>query len=106
MRIGILAAVAALTFSAQAQAGQTTTQASPQAREGGRVVFVCDRSDETRRSFEREHGVVPTFVSAEDLAKAQAAKETWSAPRCISANELQRYETAFDQARVMKARGD
>lgn len=105
MRLGVLAAVAALAFTTQAHAGQSAPQGQ-QARDGGRVVFVCERNAESRRSFEREHGAPMTFVSADELAKAQANKETWSAPRCITAAELQRFESSAEGARMMRARAD
>jgi hypothetical protein len=105
MRLGVLAAIAALAVSAQAHAQQSAPQA-PQARDGGRVVFVCERTPEASRSFEREHGAPMTFMSADQLAKAQANKETWSAPRCITAAELQRFESSADGARMMRARSN
>ena len=107
MRLAILAAAALLSASSAASAETPQAQAASQAtaKEGGRVVFVCDTSAETRRSWLREHGEL-TFVSAEDLARAQAAKETWSTPRCITAAELQRYESAWSTARVQRTRAD
>ena len=107
MRTTILAA-ALFAIAGAASAGQpaSTSSAQSQAREGGRVVFVCDRTAESRRSFERDHGAPMQFVSAEELARAQAAKETWSTPRCITAAELQRYEAAAQSGRVMRARSN
>ena len=101
MRIAVLAAAAALCAGA-ANAEQTTAQASRQsAGQEGRVIYVCDRSEETRRGFAREHGQL-TFVSASELARAEAAKETWSSPRCITEVELERYEKAMETARVQR----
>jgi hypothetical protein len=67
-------------------------------------VFVCDRSEESRRSFQREHGQAD-FVTAEELARAQAAGESWASPRCITAAELQRYEVRAERAQLLQARG-
>jgi hypothetical protein len=107
MRLAILAAAtlfcAAGAASAETSQAQNTTRTN--AKEGGRVVFVCDTSAETRRNWLREHGEL-TFVSADELARAQAAKETWSVPRCITATELQRYESAWTTARVQRTRAD
>ncbi|MDX5330449.1 MAG: hypothetical protein LPJ86_05985 [Caulobacteraceae bacterium] len=51
-----------------------------------RVVYICDRSDLTRRGFEREFGEV-RFVSAEE---ALNSGESWNAPRCMSDVEAAR----------------
>ncbi len=100
MRLGILivAALVAPTAHAAPTAGQPQTQA-PQ---GGRVVFVCDPSEAGARTVEREQGRV-SFVSAEELARAQAAKETWTAPRCITAAELQRYARNASNPQLLRA---
>jgi hypothetical protein len=106
MRLVIL--FAALSFAGAAVAetpvqGQRTE--APMAKEGGRVVFVCDSSAEVWRSWIREHGEL-TFVSATELARAQAEKKTWTSPRCITAAELERYESLAGAARVLKASGN
>lgn len=106
MRFTVFAAAVALSLSAfSAQASTAAPAAQSNVKQGGRVVFVCDRTSETRRSFEREHGPM-TFVTAEELAKAQAAGESWAAPRCISSAELQRYEINATNPTMMRARGD
>lgn len=104
MRFGLLVLAAALggAFSAQAAPTGAAPQASAQPQQGGRVIFVCDRSEEARRSFGREHGQM-TFVTAEGLARAQATKESWTTPRCITAAELQRYELNATDPRLLRA---
>ena len=54
---------------------------------GERVVYVCDRSDETRRSFERQYGEAK-FVTAEEALNGTA--EAWSAPRCMTEGQAQK----------------
>ncbi|MFN3522482.1 MAG: hypothetical protein ACK4YQ_09550 [Phenylobacterium sp.] len=63
------------------------------AREGAapakaRMLYVCDTSDLTRRSFERAHGSME-FVTAEAVARD---KEAWANPRCISRVEFQKLQ--------------
>jgi hypothetical protein len=105
MRLGTLVFAAALIAPAVVSAAPTAAQSQSQAQspQGGRVIFVCDRSDAAWRTIERENGQV-SFVTAEELARAQAAKETWSAPRCITAAELQRYETNASAPQLQRTR--
>lgn len=99
MRIALLAAAVALSAGGAALADQTarapTTEAQP------RVVYVCDTSAATRRSWVLEHGSI-AFVTAEDLRRAEATKETWTAPRCITAGELNRYRRS-EPAKLVRA---
>ncbi|MDP2213212.1 hypothetical protein [Phenylobacterium sp.] len=90
MRILVLAgAVAALCAGSVQAAPLANAQAAGQdaaAREAvnekaERVVYVCDRSELTRRAFAREHGEVK-FVTAEQALTGAA--DTWAAPRCVS----------------------
>jgi hypothetical protein len=107
MRLALLAAATLICAAgaASAETAQTTNSTRTTAKEGGRVVFVCDTSAEARRNWLREHGEL-TFVSADELLNAQTAKETWATPRCITAVELQRYESAWSAARVQRTRAD
>ncbi|MBB5745054.1 hypothetical protein [Brevundimonas variabilis] len=52
-----------------------------------RVVMQCDTDQATRRGFMRQHGVAPTFITADQALAARAAGETWAAPRCMTARE-------------------
>lgn len=51
-----------------------------------RTLYICDASDLTRRSFERQHGAMQ-FVKAD---KAAAKGEAWNAPRCMTSSEYYR----------------
>ena len=66
--------------SAQAAAQDAVAQARQTAK-AERVVYVCDRSELTRKAFAREHGEVK-FVTAEQAITGAA--DDWSAPRCVS----------------------
>jgi len=90
MRVLVLAVAAAALAAGSVQAAQPTNaqQAGRDAvaREAAngkaeRVVYVCDRSELTRRAFAREHGEVK-FVTAEQAITGAA--DDWSAPRCVS----------------------
>jgi ABC-type transporter MlaC component len=90
MRVLVLAAAAAALFAGSVQAAQPAN-AEAAARDAAarevmqtkaeRVVYVCDRSELTRRAFAREHGEVK-FVTAEQAITGAA--DDWSAPRCVS----------------------
>ena len=79
-----LAALAlATTFAAPAMAIEPQgTTAVP-----ARAVMICASDSATRRSFEREHGTAPVFVTARDALAAAASGETWSTPRCMTERE-------------------
>lgn len=89
MRVLVLAAAAALIAGSVQAAPATTVQDAARdavARESvsakvERVVYVCDRSELTRRAFARQHGEVK-FVTAEQALNGAA--ESWAAPRCMS----------------------
>ncbi len=93
MRGLILAAAAAALFAGSAQAAQpANAQAAAQdavaseraEAKAKRVVYICDRSELTRRSFAREYGEAK-FVTAEQVLTGAA--DDWSAPRCVSEAE-------------------
>lgn len=75
----VLAAAAALMCSA-AQANE----AAKPAADAKRVVYLCDESVATKRSFERLHGAV-AFVTAEE-----ARHGAWAGARCMSRTEYQK----------------
>lgn len=58
-----------------------------------RMLYICDTSDATKRSFVREHGVME-FVSAEAATQDAGA---WSAPRCITRTEYRRLQQMVSQ---------
>lgn len=87
--VALLLAGAANAGEAQNAQRQGTDAAAVEAVQarGERVVYVCDRSEETRRSFEREYGEAK-FVTAEEALNGTA--ETWSAPRCMTEGQAQK----------------
>ena len=91
-RIACLSAAAALVVALAAPAlaapGQTLHRTSSAANpSAARVVMMCDNDAATRSAFRRQHGVAPTFVTAEQMLHARVRGETWSAPRCMNARE-------------------
>ena len=73
----------AATFAAPAMAIEPQTATAAPAR----AVMICASDSATRRSFEREHGAAPIFVSARDALAAASSGETWSTPRCMTERE-------------------
>ncbi len=70
-------------------AGLSTDQQAAAARPA-RQVFVCNRSAETRRSWIREYGAI-TFITADELAKAEVTDEGWATPRCMTSAEMRKF---------------
>lgn len=101
MRIALIAVAVALCGGAALADTAARTESATAAPTAARQVYVCDSSGETRRSWVLEHGGM-TFVSAEELARAEANKETWSTPRCITAAELQRFEKSNQTVKVVR----
>jgi hypothetical protein len=84
-----LAIIAGLTpGSAIAGPAQNQTRASE------RPVLVCATDAATRRSFTREHGAAPQFITAREVLSIQRSDAGWSTPRCMTAREFARYREA------------
>ncbi len=66
--------------------GATLTAIAAPARQ----VVLCNRSAETRRSWVREYGSI-TFVTADELARAETSNEGWSTPRCMTSSQMQKF---------------
>lgn len=85
----LLAMTAAPALAAQAPstatAGQDAAARTADAPKAAKVLYVCDKSDATRRAFAREFGSAE-FVDA----KAALDADAWSAPRCITPAEAKR----------------
>lgn len=99
MRVIALATLALAAIASPAAAGDQDDKAQ-------RVVYVCDRSEETQRSFERQYGE-QRFVTAEDALKAADRNENWNAPRCMTEQEyakLNREMAARTQPFALSAR--
>lgn len=75
----VLAAAAAFLCSAA-----YANEAAKPAAEAKRVVYLCDETLATKRSFERLHGPV-AFVTAEE-----ARNGAWTGARCMSRTEYQK----------------
>lgn len=84
MRNVLSALVLSVMLCTPAVAGEARTA---DARDGARVVYVCDSSAMTRRAFTREFGSME-FVKAEDVAAARG--QSWAAPKCITPTEARR----------------
>lgn len=86
LALAAIAAVPALAKDAASAANAGQDAAAQVSRDSARVLYVCDRSDLTRRGFAREFGSAE-FVTADG---ATARGEAWSAPRCITRSEMMR----------------
>ena len=94
-----LAAGMALSVAAPATAldqGQST-----EVQRADRPVLICDTDAATRRSFAREHGAAPVFITAEEALRVRPSDPAWNAPRCMTEREYARLRDAsVAQARV------
>lgn len=73
------------------------TDQTQEIRRPARPVYVCDRDLASARAFEREHGVRPEFVSADE---ALNSSDRWAAPRCISEGEHRKLSAKLDRRRA------
>ncbi|AQR60780.1 hypothetical protein BZG35_03275 [Brevundimonas sp. LM2] len=86
-RFAILSAVAAIAASASVPAFAQSPAPTPAPERAQRVVMLCATDAATRASFQRDFGTRPVFVSADDALRARTARETWTAPRCMTERE-------------------
>jgi hypothetical protein len=88
--LGVLLAMIAgpaLAFQAPSATTSGKDAGAQEASQGeAKRLYVCDKSELTRRGFAREFGSAE-FV---DAKAAVAAPDAWSAPRCITATEAKR----------------
>ncbi len=89
--IGLAALAATILPAVSASAGDN---GQPSARPNARPVLVCGTDAATRRAFTREHGSAPVFITAREALTVRASDPDWSAPRCMTAREHQRYRDA------------
>lgn len=95
IRIAVGGLVAALALASGASAGPQPVARSADGaaknaaseREARVMVYVCDRSDETRRAFKREYGA-QEFVTADSVQRVSDV----TTPKCMTAAELRRYK--------------
>lgn len=86
LAIAALASLPAIAKDAASASAAGVDAVAQSSNDSARVLYVCDRSDLTRRGFAREFGSAE-FVTAE---RAAAKGEAWTAPRCISRPEMMR----------------
>lgn len=92
MSMTVKAAVAAIILStASPVLAAPAMQSERTQMRAQRAVFICATDVTTRRAFERQHGAAPIFVTAREAVAANAARERWSAPRCMTEREHQRF---------------
>jgi len=87
-------ALGASALPALAQTPRLQRADAPQA------VMICATDVATRRAYQREHGVAPTFVTAREAVEARRNGETWDAPRCMTERE---YNRLIDTTRTRAA---
>ena len=91
IRIALAASAALLTTNGSAYA------ADPPARADKQAVYVCERPTPAQHVVHPEHGRLQ-FVSARELlSDAKPAAKPAAKPVCMTAAELERYRTLFDQ---------
>lgn len=97
IKIAVGALTAALVLASGASAGpqpvaRSADSAAQNAVSGQSkvMVYVCDRSDETRRAFKREYGA-QEFVTADSVQRVSDV----ATPKCMTAAELRRYKDRF-----------
>lgn len=92
--------VAALVLASGAMAGpqpvarsaDSAAKNAASGRDAKLLVYVCDRSDETRRAFKREYGA-QEFVTADSIQRVSDV----ATPKCMTAAELRRYKERYDR---------
>ncbi|WP_292104037.1 hypothetical protein [Brevundimonas sp.] len=88
----LLAAVVAVFSVPCVAAAQQQAQTPRAEARVDRAAYVCATDEATRRSFEREYGAAPIFVTAEEALAAAAAGERWATPRCLTEAQHARLE--------------
>lgn len=91
---------AGVALSAAAPAAAFDQGRSADDRQADRPVLICDTDAATRRSFTREHGAAPVFITAEEALRVRPSDPAWDAPRCMTEREYARLRDAS----VAKAR--
>ncbi|HYD46305.1 MAG TPA: hypothetical protein VEA79_13650 [Phenylobacterium sp.] len=98
IKIAVGALAATLVLASGAMAGPQTVARSADSAAKNAVsgqdakvmVYVCDRSDETRRAFKREYGA-QEFVTADSVQRVSDV----ATPKCMTAAELRRYKERY-----------
>jgi hypothetical protein len=53
-------------------------------------VRVCGADTASRLAYQRDNGVTPTFVTAQQAVSAYQSGQRWAAPRCMTAHQYDR----------------
>ena len=92
----IAAALAAVATPSLAQSERTQSERTQPARNQTaqpaklQSVMVCATDAATRRAYQREFGVTPVFVTAQEAVAARQAGQRWAAPRCMTERQYDR----------------
>lgn len=102
--LGALAAVLTLAAAVSPALADPQANRADQTRPAvpPRAIFICAADQDTRAAFQRQHGVDPVFMSAEQVLEARRDDITWQAPRCMTEREYARLSqgnTAFAEQR-------
>lgn len=89
MRLAEMTALIALiaAVSPAVAAERSSANATPEQR----AVLICDGDTATRTAFARQYGQPPVFITAREAMAARTNSETWTAPRCMTPREHDRY---------------
>lgn len=81
--------VAALAAAASPSLAQSST---PRAERAAvlQSVRVCGTDAASRLAYQRDNGVTPTFVTAQQAVAARQSGQRWAAPRCMTAHQYDR----------------
>lgn len=87
----IAAALAAVATPSLAQSERSQPARSQTAQPAKlQSVMVCATDAATRRAYQREFGVTPVFVTAQEAVAARQAGQRWAAPRCMTERQYDR----------------
>ena len=99
--LGAAGLAAGMALSVAAPATALAKGRSTHVQRADRPVLICDTDAATRRSFAREHGAAPVFITAEEALRVRPSDPAWNAPRCMTEREYARLRDAsVAQARV------
>ena len=99
--LGAAGLAAGMALSVAAPATALDQGRSTHVQRADRPVLISETVAATRRSFAREHGAAPVFITAEEALRARPSDPAWNAPRCMTEREYARLRDAsVAQARV------
>lgn len=83
------AAIAAFAAPSFAQAPRTEPVRAERSA-ALRSVMMCATDAATRRSYQREFGQAPVFVTAQEAIASRQAGTRWATPRCMTEHQYNR----------------